>query len=322
MQSADSSVCLKQEDVKNILIVEDEPSVAMHIESRLVSMAYNVVAKAVSAEEAVYNARKYQPDLILMDIKLDGKLDGIDAAEIINSNMNVPIIYLTAWMNDELITRAKATVPFGYIMKPFHDSELRAMIEMALHKKNVEREHRDIQNVLKGILDNLDVALISINMYGSILFCNPFAEKLFDIPLDEMTGQPVSFLMSGDSSKPYIRKIENILSNQKPLDSIITEHMCFHTDTRKIVSEVAFIPCGRGEDSFITLVINDFKTNSAGFLPICAHCKKVRIDNSWISVEHYFYTHLHLGLTHSICPECINTFFPGIQDTPPEDTRN
>ena len=118
-------------DKVQVLIVEDEAIVSMDLRYKLEAMGYSVPAEIRSGEEAVDAASRLHPDLVLMDIRLTGKMDGIDAAEEIRRRFNIPVIYLTSHADEDTLARAKATEPSGYILKPFYDAELRAVVEMA-----------------------------------------------------------------------------------------------------------------------------------------------------------------------------------------------
>ena len=110
-------------DVK-ILIVEDEGVEALDIQHRLVSLGYPTPDIAFTGEEAVQKAGEISPDLVLMDIRLPGEIDGITAAELIKARLDIPVIYLTAYADDNTLQRAKITEPYGYIIKPFREREL------------------------------------------------------------------------------------------------------------------------------------------------------------------------------------------------------
>ncbi len=125
-----------------ILIVEDEAVVSLDIARRLEKMAYEVVARVASSEEAIAAIEANAPDLILMDINLQGSTDGIETAEQIDRDYRIPVIYLTAYAGDSTIERAKQTNPYGYILKPFKERELRAAIEVALQRKRAETAQR------------------------------------------------------------------------------------------------------------------------------------------------------------------------------------
>jgi CheY-like chemotaxis protein len=117
-----------------ILIVEDDRITAEDIRLSLGSLGYSVTGMASSGEEAIKKAEELHPDLVLMDIVLRGDMDGIEAAGRIRARFNIPVVYLTAYADDETLERAKLTQPFGYILKPFDDRELRSNIEMALYR--------------------------------------------------------------------------------------------------------------------------------------------------------------------------------------------
>jgi len=121
-----------------ILIVEDELITAKAIRSALNSLGYDVLDIVTSGEEAIQKASGSQPDLILMDIKLDSEMDGIEAARQIKDRFNIPVVYLTAHADDATLERAKITDPFGYILKPFEDRELHVAIEIAFYKHKME----------------------------------------------------------------------------------------------------------------------------------------------------------------------------------------
>jgi diguanylate cyclase (GGDEF)-like protein/PAS domain S-box-containing protein len=126
-----------------ILLVEDELVVAMDVQQRLELLDYDVVAHAISGDEAIRYEAEHHPDLILMDVKLRGPIDGIQAATRIHRERDTPVIFLTAFADDETISRAKVTEAYGYLIKPFEDRELRSAIELALYKHSMERRLRE-----------------------------------------------------------------------------------------------------------------------------------------------------------------------------------
>jgi CheY-like chemotaxis protein len=118
-----------------ILIVEDEGIVALDLESRLRGMGYVVVGVADSGEEAIQEAIETRPDLVLMDIRLKGDMDGIEAAGVIRARLDIPVIYLTALVDEDTMRRANVTQPYGSIAKPFEEDELRTAIEAAFGQR-------------------------------------------------------------------------------------------------------------------------------------------------------------------------------------------
>lgn len=128
---------------EKIMVVEDEWIVSERICKSLEDFGYTINSTASTGDEAIRKVEADRPDLILMDIVLKGKMDGIEAADRINSQFNIPLIYLTAYTNQEYIERAKQTKPFSYLVKPLNQKELYANIEMALHRHLVDREIKD-----------------------------------------------------------------------------------------------------------------------------------------------------------------------------------
>jgi len=128
---------------EKIMVVEDEWVVADQLCRNLKDLGYTVSSTASTGDEAIRKAEADRPDLILMDIVLKGKMDGIETAVRIASQFDIPVLYLTAYTNQEYIERAKQTNPFGYPVKPYNQKELYATIEMALHKHRVDQEIKD-----------------------------------------------------------------------------------------------------------------------------------------------------------------------------------
>jgi CheY-like chemotaxis protein len=129
---------------RTIVIVEDERIVAEDLRIRLQRLHYTVSAMASSGEEAMQKTEETRPDLVLMDIKLQGDVDGVEAAAYIQSHYHIPIIFLTAYADEDILQRAKKTTPYGYILKPFDEQELRIAIEMALYRHKREREREQL----------------------------------------------------------------------------------------------------------------------------------------------------------------------------------
>jgi two-component system, response regulator PdtaR len=122
-----------------ILIVEDEAVVAHSIKNRCEMLGYSVPAIVASGDAVSAIAKSVEPDLILMDVRLQGSMDGITAAEKLREEMDVPVVYITAYVDDETIEKAKMTEPYGYIVKPFSFADMKANIEIALHKFRMEK---------------------------------------------------------------------------------------------------------------------------------------------------------------------------------------
>lgn len=142
----------------NILVVEDEAIVSKDIQQSLKKLGYNIVGSSATGEKAIELAMEHKPDLVLMDIMLKGEMSGIEAAEKIKESLNIPVIYLTAYADENTLSKAKVTEPYGYIIKPFKEIDLHTSIEMALYKHSKEREVIKERDFLYSLVENKDGA--------------------------------------------------------------------------------------------------------------------------------------------------------------------
>lgn len=172
-----------------IMIVEDEGVVALSLQTHLKSFGYEVPVMVATGEEAIRYVHIIQPDLILMDIRLDGTIDGVEAATRIRSYVDIPIIYLTANSDEDTLQRAKITEPYGYLLKPFEERELRTTIETALYKHQMERKLRESQQWLATMLHSIGEGIIATDATGCIKMMNPVAEALTGWSQAEALGQ-------------------------------------------------------------------------------------------------------------------------------------
>ena len=197
-----------------VLIVEDENIVALDIASRVESLGYAVAAVVRSGERAIEKVAETRPDLVLMDIRLRGALDGIQAAEHIHARFDLPVIYLTAYADEETLQRAKVTQPYGYILKPFEARELHSAIEIALYKHAMEKKLRESQRWLAATLKCIGDAVMVTDERGKIKFMNPVAEALTGWSSYEAAGVEagqVLHLVQEETHLPISSPVEQVL---------------------------------------------------------------------------------------------------------------
>lgn len=169
-----------------ILVVEDERITGEDIKMGLESAGYTVPSIVSSGEEAIQEVEKFLPDLVLMDIRLNGEMDGIEAAENIRSRFKIPVIYLTAFSDENTVKRAKETQPsgfiikkpFGFLHKPFDDNELQTAIEITLKHHELEKKFSSPDQWIQKMLSNISDAVISTDPQGRINFMNTSAEDI------------------------------------------------------------------------------------------------------------------------------------------------
>lgn len=177
---------------KTVLVVEDERVVAKDLQHTLVRLGYRVPLTVASAEDAVRAVARECPDLVLMDIRIRGELDGVDAAGILKKRFDVPVVYLTAYADQETVARAKTTEPLGYLLKPVKLDELRTTVEVALHKHEMERRLRERERWFATTLRSIGDAVVSTDAGGRVTFMNPVAETLTGWTTTEARGRHVS----------------------------------------------------------------------------------------------------------------------------------
>ena len=179
-------------DKRKILLVEDESIVARDIKNMLLILGYDVLQVLSTGQEAIKQTQKLMPDLVLMDVMLEGKIDGIEAAHRIYKDLDIPVVYITAFVDEKTMERAKRTEPFGYIVKPFEERELQTSIEIALYKYQMEVQRREREQWLATVLKSIGDAVIVTDEKGQITFMNPLAEKLTGSKQKNMLHKPLA----------------------------------------------------------------------------------------------------------------------------------
>jgi PAS domain S-box-containing protein len=189
----------------NIMIVEDDRVVARDIRQQLERMGHAVVATTADGEQAAALAAQARAELVLLDIRLGGRVDGIEAAQRIRALCEIPVIFLTAYADDETIRRASHTEPFGYLLKPFEDTQLRTTVEMALYKHAAEQRLRDSERRYAAMLASIGDAVIAVDAALCVSFMNPRAEALTGWTRGEAAGAALDalfHLVDEDTGEP------------------------------------------------------------------------------------------------------------------------
>lgn len=178
-----------------ILVVEDESVAVWYLQEALEKLGHQVVGCAMSGEEALQEAKQTQPDLVLMDIRLQGEMDGIAAAQQINLCLDIPVVFLTAYADDSTLTRAIATNPYGYLVKPFQEREVHTTIEIALRRHRLDKRSEETKQWFVNTFDSIGDAAIATNRDGDIIYMNPAAESLTGWLQQEAVGQAATTVL-------------------------------------------------------------------------------------------------------------------------------
>ncbi len=217
-----------------IMIVDDDVITVTELTEALKSSGYKISGTAESGEEAVDMAIKTHPDLVLMDIVMTGKIDGIEAATKIRTELNIPVIFLTGYSEEEYIERAKSARSFGYLLKPFTDAQVSSAIKIALSnfelekslveahaelEKIVEKRTADLEKVndqMRALMDASSDAAQLLDLKGNIIAANKITAKRFKVPLDELLGKCIYDYLPPQIAKKREGKVAQVINTKKP----------------------------------------------------------------------------------------------------------
>ncbi len=222
-----------------ILIVEDEKVSAWTIRASLETLHYDVVANVSSGAEAIQLCQVAHPDLVLMDIYLQGSMDGIDTAQYLHQQMRVPIIFLTTCADYQTLQRAIETQPFGYLLKPFNPIELYSAIETALRRSQLEQQLETTKQWLSKTLNSIGEGAIATHIDGTVTLINPAAAALIGWSQDDAMGQP----------------IEHVLTLLHPETLEAVENPCLqamHTQTNVVLSDPVILRSRHWGDRWVS----------------------------------------------------------------------
>ena len=177
--------------MKKLMVVDDKKVIVEQLKEELTRMNYHVTATAFNGRDAVERARSTRPDLILIDIVLQGEIDGIEAACIIRRELDIPIVFITAYPDDMLIDKVKTADPQGFIIKPFSSNVLKAVVELALHKREVEMKLRDSEERYRNLFENLSDVYFETTVDGTIREVSPSVEACLGYGREEVLGESI-----------------------------------------------------------------------------------------------------------------------------------
>ena len=213
---------------KKIMIVEDESITAQDIKKSVISLGFEVVSIEDKGKNAIKKAEELKPDLVLMDVVLKGKIDGIEAASRIHEQFNIPVVYLTAYSNDKVFERAKLTDPYGFLVKPVDFYGLKCTLENALYRYELEKESKKNEKNLKVFLDGLPDSGVLIEPDGKIIIANELFLKTYGKYHDEIIGKNIMDFLPEFIAKKCRKTYKKIIESQESV-TIETEHSGIYT---------------------------------------------------------------------------------------------
>ena len=238
-----------------VLVVEDENIVGIDLKRTLKKLNYQVIDVLRTGEDAVREARDKKPDIILMDIMLGGKINGIEAIKEIKEEIDIPVIYLTAYGDEQTIQNAKFTNPYGYILKPFDERTLHSSIEMALFKHETNLKLKASEERYRLFAELSPIAL-SIYSEGKVVYVNSAAVKLFGAKSDnELIGKSIMELVYPTFRDLEEKRVQRANSDKEKLEDV--EQKLIRLDGKELDVLVAAIPTEFGGKNAVVVMIRD-----------------------------------------------------------------
>jgi len=214
----------------NVLVVEDEVLIGLGLEQSLIKLGYQVNAIVSTGGQAIEMVKNEQPDIILMDIRLQGELDGVETAEIIQSQFDIPIIFQTAYAEESIIIKAKKTWAFRYLIKPVREQELKIALEMALYTAKINTDRKQVDEELRkrslAVMHSGSIFIIT-DLKGVIEFVNPSFTRITGYSSQEAIGKNIKILKSGKHSKSFYKNLwDTVLSGETWKGEMINQKKC------------------------------------------------------------------------------------------------
>jgi PAS domain S-box-containing protein len=179
-----------------LLIVEDEPIVALDLKQEIEQLGYDVLGVAESADEALVAVGVCRPDLALMDVRIVGSVDGIQTAGLLRAAYRVPVVFLTSYSDETTIARAAREMPYGYLTKPFQSAELKATLQVAMHKARVDARREVAHQRLQTTVDGMREGVLMVSAEGRVQFMNAAAESFTGWSQAKVKGRHVDEVMN------------------------------------------------------------------------------------------------------------------------------
>lgn len=229
-------------DRKRIFIVEDEVITAMEIRDRLQSLGFHVTGEAATGEDALVKIQNEPPDLVLMDIKLKGKMDGVEAGRIIKERYDIPIIFLSAYSDETTISRARKTQPFSYLLKPFSDKELKTSIELAVERSRFEVRMKRNEHWLMSLINHHRDGVIMLDAEGRIRNLNRRAEVLTNWNLETVLNQRIDQILNIEETTGSDCSLPSILRSDRKTEGKVQGNLTLHVERQKLNLGFEYIP--------------------------------------------------------------------------------
>jgi diguanylate cyclase (GGDEF)-like protein/PAS domain S-box-containing protein len=283
-----------------ILVVEDEGLVARDLESMVRNLGYRVVGICSTGEEAIRLISSRRPDLIIMDIVLQGKMDGIKAADEIRRLFHLPVVFLTAHTDEATFQRAKVTNPLAFIHKPIEQKELLTVIEMALYKHRMEMKLREKEEWLATILEGIVDGVIATDVHGVITFMNPVASLLTGWKANAVVSKRIEDILQlfdGDKETPVVFSPQEIIEKEGFPETVPNLYIINPQGKTPIEIKASVIKDESGVPAGLVILLRDIterRNHEQELRRLAIHDTLTQLPNRLL-----FFDRLHLALSHA-----------------------
>ena len=279
---------MEENKVKKVLIVEDDKILGLDLKLSLEAMGYNVYGPATNYEDAVRLAYTEEPEVVLMDIQIKGQKNGIDTAKTLRENLDIPVIYLTSTIEEQVMMRAIETEPAGYLLKPFRKEEVRNNIEIAFLTQVKTRQLKNDLNRFSSAIMQLEDPIIITKSDGKISFFNKAAEQVSGFSKFEVLDHPIEEILNfGFKNREFVF-IDVKKSENKSLDFFKSITLNFKSGLKvDLQGVISYFSDAEGNDDgyIFTLQVVDEKENEPGSL---IGQETARRENNVITDEYVF----------------------------------
>ncbi len=328
---------IKMETKKpKVFIVEDQSIVAFDIECCLMNNNFDVVGRASSSIELQGRIDDAKPDLVLMDIRIEGDFDGIECAKTVQNKFKIPVVFLTAHSDKNTIERAAKTSAFGYILKPYNEQALITNIQLALSRHKEEQKSIQIKDGFSKTLDSLNIGVIIFNTDGLISFLNIAARVLTGWDKEEVLNQPLEYFMINRNLNKNL-DVEAIINkgidlcqvdvfaknNEMPHPMAFDLRISSIYRDGKLTGGMAFI---QNHGTTISTVNKQSQksqkksSNTIEVLEMCPWCKMWKDEkDDWNQIEEFIAMNASATISHYVCPKCYDKLLAGIKFTLEKD---
>lgn len=323
-------------DQSKILIVEDEVIVGMDLRKKLEKLGFTVDPAVITyGEDVLVAAEKGKPDLILMDIKLKGEMDGARAASMVREKLGLPVVFLTAYSDETTLSRAKRAEPHAYLKKPVRIEDLRISLEIALHKAEMEKKLKESELRFRTVADFTHDWETWIGADGEYVYTSPSCRRVTGWPPEKFLEDSRFFIgivhpderetvrkqfaehdAPGEKdcrlefrimrSDGEIRWIEHI---SQPVYASDGAYIGRRASNRDVTERKELEFSLERKVAELREALENIKTLK-GLIPICSNCKKIRDDKGyWNILEAYIQKHSQAQFSHGMCPACMDEFY-------------